>query len=80
MARPLNIARPPDMNGETGESAARLKSDGRKPYLIPGGGRIPPGALGYVNAAIELIAQPMTWVCELITSCTLRGAQARRRE
>jgi L-cysteate sulfo-lyase len=47
----------PDMNGELAKVAARLKSEGRKPYLIPGGGSNPVGALGYVNAAIELIAQ-----------------------
>jgi L-cysteate sulfo-lyase len=47
----------PDMNGELAKVAARLESEGRKPYLIPGGGSNPTGALGYVNAAIELIAQ-----------------------
>src|ERR1700719_971337 len=47
----------PDMNGELAKVAAKLKGDGRKPYLIPGGGSNPTGALGYVNAAIELIAQ-----------------------
>src|SRR5258708_21059553 len=48
----------PDMNGELAKVAARLKSDGRKPYLIPGGGSNPTGALGYVNAAMDLIGQP----------------------
>src|SRR5271163_422731 len=47
----------PDMNAELAKVAARLKSEGRKPYLIPGGGSNTTGALGYVNAAIELIAQ-----------------------
>jgi L-cysteate sulfo-lyase len=47
----------PDMNAELAKVAARLKSEGRKPYLIPGGGSNPTGALGYVNAAIELITQ-----------------------
>ena len=28
----------PDMNGELAKAAARMKSEGRKPYLIPGGG------------------------------------------
>jgi L-cysteate sulfo-lyase len=45
------------MNAELAKVAARLKSEGRKPYLIPGGGSNTTGALGYVNAAIELIAQ-----------------------
>jgi L-cysteate sulfo-lyase len=47
----------PDMNAELAKVAARLKSEGRKPYMIPGGGSNPIGALGYVNAAIELIGQ-----------------------
>jgi L-cysteate sulfo-lyase len=47
----------PDMNGELAKVAARFSSEGRKPYLIPGGGSNPIGALGYVNAAMELIGQ-----------------------
>jgi L-cysteate sulfo-lyase len=47
----------PDMNAELAHIAAKLKSEGRKPYLIPGGGSNPVGALGYANAAIELITQ-----------------------
>src|SRR6201992_3670347 len=47
----------PDMNAELGKVAARMKSEGRKPYLIPGGGSNPVGALGYVNAALELVTQ-----------------------
>src|SRR5579859_541919 len=47
----------PDMNGELHTVAERLKAEGRKPYLIPGGGSNPVGALGYVNAALELVHQ-----------------------
>jgi L-cysteate sulfo-lyase len=47
----------PDMNGELAKLEARLENEGRKPYLIPGGGSNATGALGYVNAAIELIGQ-----------------------
>ena len=47
----------PDMNGELLKVAAKLEAAGRKPYLIPGGGSNPTGALGYVNAAIELVTQ-----------------------
>jgi len=47
----------PDMNGEMLKVAERLKAAGRKPYAIPGGGSNPTGALGYVNAAIELVTQ-----------------------
>ncbi len=47
----------PDMNGEMMKVAERLKAEGRKVYAIPGGGSNPTGALGYVNCAIELVAQ-----------------------
>jgi L-cysteate sulfo-lyase len=39
------------------EVGARLRSNGRNPYVIPGGGSNPTGALGYVNVALELLAQ-----------------------
>ncbi len=38
-------------------AAERLRHAGMRPYVIPGGGSTPVGALGYVNAALELIAQ-----------------------
>ena len=47
----------PDMNGEMLKVAERLRAEGRQPYAIPGGGSNPTGALGYVNAAIELVTQ-----------------------
>jgi L-cysteate sulfo-lyase len=37
--------------------AKQLESTGRRPYVIPGGGSNPVGALGYVNAALELVNQ-----------------------
>jgi L-cysteate sulfo-lyase len=47
----------PDMNAELERMAARMRDEGRRPYLIPGGGSNPIGALGYVNAALELVTQ-----------------------
>ena len=47
----------PDMNGEVEKVAERLRAEGRKAYTIPGGGSNPTGALGYVNAALELLTQ-----------------------
>jgi L-cysteate sulfo-lyase len=49
-----------DMNGELAKVGERMRSEGRRPYLIPGGGSNPVGALGYVNAAIELVTQADT--------------------
>lgn len=37
--------------------AEELKAKGRKPYIIPGGGSNPIGALGYVSCAQEIIQQ-----------------------
>jgi L-cysteate sulfo-lyase len=37
--------------------AEQMRSDGARPYVIPGGGSTPVGALGYVNAAFELVSQ-----------------------
>lgn len=51
--------RPPglDMNAEAEAVAARLRSEGRRPYFIPGGGSNPIGALGYALCAQELHEQ-----------------------
>ncbi|ORE90785.1 D-cysteine desulfhydrase [Acuticoccus yangtzensis] len=46
-----------DMNAAMEEVAARLKAAGKRPYIIPGGGSNPVGALGYANCALELVHQ-----------------------
>jgi len=46
-----------DMNAAMEELAQNLRDDGKNPYIIPGGGSNEIGALGYVNAAIELTTQ-----------------------
>jgi len=46
-----------DMNVEMDALAMRLRDEGRKPYVIPGGGSNPVGALGYANCALELLHQ-----------------------
>ena len=51
--RPANS----DMNAEMEQLARQLRDDGKTPYIIPGGGSNEIGALGYVNAALELISQ-----------------------
>lgn len=43
--------------GVASVSYKRRRSDGRPPMIIPPGGSSPTGALGYVNAALELRAQ-----------------------
>ena len=46
-----------DMQAEMETVAARLADAGECPYVIPGGGSNPLGAVGYVNAALELVSQ-----------------------
>lgn len=49
-----------DMNAAMEELAAALRVEGKKPYIVPGGGSNEIGALGYVNCALELLNQANT--------------------
>ena len=51
------FAKDTDMNAAMEEKAAELRGRGKTPYIIPGGGSNATGALGYVNCAIETLAQ-----------------------
>jgi L-cysteate sulfo-lyase len=46
-----------DMDGACAELAEEIQGRGGKPYYIPGGGSNAVGALGYVDAALELLTQ-----------------------
>ena len=46
-----------DFDTEMEAIAEEVRSDGGKPYIIPGGASNPVGALGYVSGAIELLQQ-----------------------
>ncbi len=46
-----------DMNAAMAAVADEVRAAGGKPYVIPGGGSNPIGALGYVNCAIEILTQ-----------------------
>ncbi|MCL2565442.1 MAG: D-cysteine desulfhydrase [Defluviitaleaceae bacterium] len=46
-----------DILGKMNEVAEKLKAEGRKPYIVPGGGSNEIGALGYVSCAQEILAQ-----------------------
>lgn len=46
-----------DMNAAMEMRAGELRVKGRKPYVIPGGGSNPIGALGYVVCALEMVDQ-----------------------
>jgi len=53
----LNWVTRPEREAEMERVAERLKKQGRKPYVIPVGGSNSIGALGYVNAFLELDQQ-----------------------
>jgi len=46
-----------DVAQAMGEASEAIRRRGGRPYAIPGGGSNPLGALGYVNFAVELLAQ-----------------------
>lgn len=46
-----------DMQAAIEEVGAKLRAEGAKPYLIPGGGSNAVGALGYAHVAFELVQQ-----------------------
>lgn len=46
-----------DMNAAMAEHARTLEAQGKRCYIIPGGGSNPVGALGYVQCALELLQQ-----------------------
>ena len=46
-----------DMQAAIEEVGTRLRAEGAKPYLIPGGGSNTVGALGYAYVAFELVSQ-----------------------
>ena len=46
-----------DMNEEMNKVANELTQKGSTPYIIPGGGSNPIGALGYVDCVLEIITQ-----------------------
>jgi len=46
-----------DMDAAMEAVAADLRARGKNPYIIPGGGSTPVGALGYVDCALETMSQ-----------------------
>jgi len=56
-ARLRTVAGGSDMTAELEISAAEVTARGGRPYVIPGGGSNPVGALGYVDCAREIVVQ-----------------------
>jgi len=51
------VSKGTDMNAAMEDIADELRATGHNPYVIPGGGSNPIGALGYVDCAMEILAQ-----------------------
>ena len=51
------VAKGTDMDAAMEDIADELRATGHNPYVIPGGGSNPIGALGYVDCAMEILAQ-----------------------
>ena len=67
------------MQAEMEAVAEKLRAQGRKVYLIPGGGSNATGALGYVNCAFELVSQANDRgmvIDHLVTATGSAGTQA----
>ena len=47
-----------DLATASEQACQRLAANGRRPYLVPIGGSTATGALGYVDAAVEISSQP----------------------
>jgi L-cysteate sulfo-lyase len=56
-ARIRDVDKGSDMHAEMEKVAEELRSNGKNPYIIPGGGSNPVGALGYVDCALEFLHQ-----------------------
>ena len=61
------VQRPPsgtNMQAEMESLADQLRADGHRPYVVPGGGSNPTGALGYVACAqeLEIADVPVDWI------------------
>ena len=68
-----------EMDAALEESAEEIRKNGGTPYIIPGGGSNPTGALGYVNCAMELVGQLNDRglkVDHLVTATGSAGTQA----
>ena len=68
-----------DMQAEMEAVAERMRAEGRKVYVIPGGGSNPTGALGYVNCAFEILSQAndrCLKIDHIVTATGSAGTQA----
>jgi L-cysteate sulfo-lyase len=73
------VAAGTDMDAAMAQLAEQLRGEGRRPYVIPGGGSNAIGALGYVTCALELAEQANNLglaIDALVTATGSAGTQA----
>jgi len=78
-ARLSEVAAGTNMDEAMAQLAERLRGEGRRPYVIPGGGSNAIGALGYVTCALELAEQANNAglaIDMLVTATGSAGTQA----
>ncbi|WP_295165781.1 D-cysteine desulfhydrase [uncultured Brevundimonas sp.] len=63
-----------DMVAELEKTADEVRARGGKPYVIPGGGSNPTGALGYVDCAREIVVQADEMYLEVHRIVTATGS------
>lgn len=63
-----------NMQAEMESLADKLRQDGKKPYIIPGGGSNPIGAIGYANAALETMYQASSMGLNIATFVHATGS------
>ena len=73
-ARLRNVPAGTDMSAELVKVADEVRAKGGVPYIIPGGGSNAIGALGYVECALELVAQANETGLEIDRIVTATGS------
>jgi len=63
-----------DMNQAMNNLATSFQGEGKRPYIIPGGGSTPLGAIGYVDCAREMVAQADSMGLEIDHLVTATGS------
>jgi L-cysteate sulfo-lyase len=71
----IYVARPENLRAVVDEQLERLRREGHKPYYMPVGGSVILGAVGYINAVLEIMnqSQQMGVHFDYLVHCTGSG-------
>jgi L-cysteate sulfo-lyase len=75
MGAEIEVTRPENAKSMLGSQMERLRREGHKPYYMPVGGSVALGAMGYVNAVLEILnqSQEMGLYFNYLVHCTGSG-------